>query len=63
MSKIQEYVAWCEDLGYLECTDNRYTSMVAGVEDPMAFATQYMKTKQYAREHKQAFYNEDPSKV
>ena len=42
MSKIGNYIAWCEDNGY---TDEY------GEVTSMEYANEYMKTKEYLKEH------------
>ena len=42
MSKMGQYVHWCEEQGY---TNSQ------GEVDSMEYAEEYMKTQQYAKEH------------
>lgn len=60
MSRIKGFVYWLEDTGKLEWIEGQgYVTTDPTVPDAMEYAKEYMKTKQYADEHRQAFGGDD----
>ena len=54
MSKIGNYIIWCEENGYT----NEEGEVVS-----MEYANEYMKTMQYAREHREQAFKQSLSEA